>query len=80
MDNQVPVSAFRLGRGGACEATLFAFFGKVPPGAAQPTVRRVAATQLLEAVQYMHQRHHDFQIDRMESLGLIVMLSGSPLD
>jgi hypothetical protein len=80
VDNQLPVSAFRLGRGGACEATLFAFFGHLPPGASQPTVRRVAATQLLEAVQYMHRRHHDFQIDRIESLGLIDMVSGSPLD
>ena len=80
MDNHGPVSSFRLGRGGACEATLFAFFGKVPPGAQEPPVHRVAATQLFEAVTYMHQRYREFRVERVEELGLIEMVSGSPLD
>ena len=80
VDNTGPVPTFRLGRGGACEATLFAFFGKLPANAPEPTVRRVAATQLLEAVTYMHQRHREFRIERVETLGLIEMVSGSPLD
>ena len=80
VDSPGPVSSFRLGRGGACEATLFAFFAKLPPGAPEPSVHRVAATQLLEAVTYMHQRHREFRIDRVENLGLIEIVSGSPLD
>ena len=73
-------SGFRPGARGACEATLFAFFGKRHPDTAEPEVQRIAATALVEAAAYMHERHREFLIDRVESLGLIEMISGSPLD
>ena len=80
MDHNHPPSSFRLGQSGTCEATLFAFFGKCLPGSPEAPVRRVAATELFEAAVYMHKRHRDFRIERVEVLGLIDMVSGSPLD
>ena len=79
MDNNYSYS-FRLGQSGTCGATLFAFFGKCPPDSREAPVRRIAATELFEAAVYMHKRHRDFRIERVEVLGLIDMVSGSPLD
>ena len=80
MDNHLPNSSFRLGQSGTCEATLFAFFGKSLPGSPETPVRRIAATELFEAAVYLHKRHREFRVERVEVLGLIEMVSGSPLD
>ena len=72
-------TGFRPGRSGACEARLYQFTG-VAIGEGQPPVKRVAATDLHEAIAYMRKWHSDLDIQRVELVALIEMLSGSPLN
>ena len=63
----------------ACEARLYQFTG-VANGEGQPPVKRVAASDLHEAITYMRKWHSDLDILRVELVALIEMVSGSPLN
>jgi hypothetical protein len=73
---------FRPGTSGECEAQLWAFAGR--PGILQddhvPEVHWVAAESLDAALLYLRKRHDDFTITEARFLGMIPLLSGSPLD
>ena len=73
---------FRPGRTGVCEAQLWHFMG--PPGTVEedhtPQVHWVAAESLDAALLYLRRRHDDFLIVEVRFLGMIPLLSGSPLD
>ena len=73
---------FRPGTTGACEAQLWTFAG--PPEILKddhaPDVHWVAAESLDAALLYLRRRHDDFPITEVRFLGMIPLLSGSPLD
>jgi len=73
---------FRPGTTGACEAQLWNF--TCPPGFLAddnaPEVHWVAAESLDAALRYMRLRHDDSKITEARFLGMIPVLSGSPLD
>jgi hypothetical protein len=73
---------FRPGTTGACEAQLWTFVG--PTGILNddhaPEVQWVAAESLDAALLYLRRRHDDFTIAEPHFLGMIPVLSGSPLD
>ena len=73
---------FRPGTTGACEAQLWVFTGS--PGIlnddSAPQVHWVAAESLDKALRYMRLRHGDSMITEARFLGMIPLLSGSPLD
>jgi hypothetical protein len=75
-------SRFRPGNTGACEAQLWCFAS--PQGILSedntPEVHWVAAESLEAALRYMRQRNDDFTITEARCLGVIPVLSGSPLD
>ena len=74
---------FRPGTTGACEASCgpsqvrseFSVTTTLPVG-----VHWVAAESLDAALRYMRQRNNDFTITEARFLGVIPLLSGSPLD
>src|SRR5450755_4602784 len=73
---------FRPGKSGVCEAQLWEFTG---PGKFRAEdedipVERVAAASLDRALGFMRRRYPDFTISKAEAMGMIAMLSGSPLD
>ena len=72
-------TGFRPGHSGACEARLYQFTG-VAIGEGQPPVERVAASDLHEAITYMLKWHSDLEIQRVELVAVIEMVSGSPLN
>ena len=73
---------FRPGTRGECEAQLWNFTG--PPGILHDDkdsqVHWVAAESLDAALLYLRKRHDDFMITEARFLGMIPLLSGSPLD
>ena len=73
---------FHPGRSGACEAQLWQFTG--PPHILDddnaPQLNWIAAESLDAALRYMRQRHGDFTVIEARFLGMIPLLSGSPLD
>ena len=73
---------FRPGAAGECEAQLWKFTG--PPGILNddqvPEIHWVAAESLDAALLYLRKRHDDFMITEARFLGMIPLLSGSPLD
>ena len=73
---------FRPGACGECEAQLWHFTG--PPGNLQdddvPEIQWVAAESLDAALLYLRKRHDDFMIIEARYVGMIPLLSGSPLD
>jgi hypothetical protein len=73
---------FRIGMKAVCEAQLWKFTGpkSVVDPDEKPTVERVAATSLDQALKYMAQRHDDFIITKARCVCIIPMLAGSPLD
>jgi hypothetical protein len=72
-------AGFRPGRSGACEARLYLFTG-VANGDGVPLIKRVAACGLHEAIAYLRKWHPDLDIQRVELVAMIEMLSGSPLN
>jgi hypothetical protein len=76
------VTRFQPGSTGVCEAQLWKF--SEPQDRynreKEPDRVLVAAGSLDQALQYMRRRHGDFNINKAESLGMIALLSGSPLD
>ena len=73
---------FRPGTTGICEAQLWCFIGppEIHNDDSAPQVHWVAAESIEAAVCYMRQRHDDFIITEARFLGMIPLLSGSPLD
>jgi len=73
---------FRPGTSGACEAQLWTFVGpsRILNNNNAPDVHWVAAESLDAALRYMRQRNDDFMITEARFLGMIPLLSGSPLD
>ena len=73
---------FRPGSTGACEAQLWNFTNSpgILSGDHAPQAYWVAAESLDAALHYMRQRHDDFTITEARFLGMIPLLSGSPLD
>jgi hypothetical protein len=73
---------FRPGRTGACEAQLWRFTSS--PGILKENhaseIHWVAAESLDAALLYLRRRHDDFLITEARFLGMIPLLSGSPLD
>jgi hypothetical protein len=73
---------FRPGATGACEAQLWRFTS--PSGIlnddSAPEIHWVAAESLEAALRYMRRRYDDFNIAEARFLGMIPLLSGSPLD
>jgi hypothetical protein len=74
-----PMTGFRPGRSGACAARLFQFTVQAS-SEAEPLVKRVAACDLHEALAYMQIWHSDLDIQRVELVAMIEMVSGSPLN
>jgi hypothetical protein len=77
-----PKSVFRPGSRGVCEAQLWKFtepHDQFNPEK-EPETELIAALTLDQALKYMRQRHSDFNINKTESLGMIALLAGSPLD
>ncbi len=72
-----PPNKFEIGSHGGCEASLFEFSEKPSP---EPHVVRIAALKLDEALDYLRWHEPDFEIDSAHNLGIILMVSGSPVD
>ena len=71
---------FERGRAG-CETLLWKFKGRKPLMAEEDEeapVRLVAANTLDEALAHMRRWEDGFEIQSVKSLGIIVLLSGSP--
>ena len=75
-------TAFRPGTSGECEAQLWKFTGprEILKDDHVPEMHWVAAESLDAALVYMRKRHGDFMIAKSRFLGMIPLLSGSPLD
>lgn len=75
-------AGFRRGSTGVCEAQLWEFTGpsRSPAENEKIPIERVAATSVDQALKYMRRRHCDFIICKAEAIGMVAMLSGSPLD
>jgi hypothetical protein len=82
---------FRLGKLGGCEALLYEFrerfsltsTGSDPENSScppEPHSLRIAATTFDEALLYLRKLDPDFAIDSAVCLGLITLVSGSPVD
>jgi hypothetical protein len=86
---QVP-SRFEIGNHGGCEALLFEFRDNLvrflddepdeTTDLPEPHIVQIAARTFDEAFAYLRWHEPDFVIDRVENLGLILMVSGSPVD
>jgi len=74
--------SFRPGSRGVCEAQLWRFSGPRNPldRDEEPESHMVAAESIHEALKYICWREREFRIHKAECVGLIAMLSGSPLD
>ena len=70
---------FRLGRRG-CEATLYEFTVSPAGSAASTQTHRVAAVSLEEAVRHVSKANPASQIKQILMIGLVELVSGSPLD
>ena len=70
-------SQFSGGRFGGCEAELFEFRDD---DKAEPNSLRIAATSFDEAVAYLRLHEPQFRVRWAQSLGVILMASGSPVD
>lgn len=81
---------FRLGNHGGCEALLWEFkerprldetehtFGDKP--IESPRVVLIGAEKLEEALEYLRFHSPEFEIHTVDCLGLLIMVSGSPID
>lgn len=75
-------TGFRPGTSGVCEAQLWSFTGtpEVIKDDPVPEIHWVAAESLDTALLYLRKRHDDFTIAEARFVGMIPLLSGSPLD
>jgi hypothetical protein len=70
---------FEMGHRGACEAILFEFHDDRPTEAGESSIR-IAARTFDEAFDCLRSHEPKFNINRVQSLGVIVIASGSPVD
>jgi hypothetical protein len=75
-------TGFQLGSEGVCEAQLWKFSAPQNPynPEEEPESHMVAAQSIYEALKYIRRTERDFRISKAECIGMIAMLSGSPLD
>ena len=74
-------ATFRQGRFGACEAHLYEFRGRdYPCDSDEERVERLAAESIYEGLVYLQRREPDFEVTSVQRVGLITLLSGTPLD
>ena len=84
-------SRFEVGSHGGCEASLFEFSEGVPHQKAEAAVReslqllekntvRIAAATFDEALTYLRWSEPRFKIESVQNLGVIILVSGSPVD
>ncbi len=81
-------SKFRMGSRGGCEARLYEFRErpiseeeqKLLSSPLAPRVELIAAVTLDEAVAYLRIDSPDFDVHTVTCLGLVIMVSGSPLN
>ena len=79
MKSRTKTPAFRPGRGGACEATMFRFIA-ASHGQSEPAPKSIGAITIDEAFRYMRRRYPEFRIAEIQTGELIEMVSGSPVD
>jgi hypothetical protein len=75
-----PKRGFRLGTKGACEATLYEFTLRKEGATKETVLRRVAATTFREAVQHVTAALNDAEVVAVQVVGIVEMVSGSPLN
>jgi hypothetical protein len=81
MSGKKKSAAFRQGRFGACEAHLYEFRGRYyPRESEEERVERLAAASIYEGLLYLSRREPDFEVISVQCVGLVTLLSGSPLD
>ncbi len=81
MSNKKRPVAFRQGRFGACEAHLYEFRGRdYPSSSDEERVERLAVDSIYQGLVYLKRREPDFEITSVQLIGLVTLLSGSPLD
>ena len=68
---------FGVGTHGGCETRLFEFREQHLP---EPHIVRVAAVSLDEALAGLRWYEPEFDIESVQNLGIILMVSGSPVD
>lgn len=81
---------FDVGSHGGCEALLFEFRDNLTrfmkesdndsADVPEPHIVRIAALTFDGALEYLRFHEPDFAIDSVQNLGLILMVSGSPVD
>lgn len=81
MSNKKKPVAFRQGRFGACEARLYEFRGRCYPSISEEEkIERFATNSVYEGLVYLKRREPDFDVMSVQYIGMITLLSGSPLD
>jgi len=81
MSDKKRPTAFRQGRFGACEAHLYEFRGlDCPSSSEEERVERLAADSIFQGFVYLKRREPDFEVTSVQLIGLVTLLSGSPLD
>ena len=81
MSDKKKWASFRQGRFGACEAHLYEFRGRdYPCESEEERVERLAAGSIYEWLLYLRRREPDFEVTSVQRVGLITLLSGTPLD
>lgn len=68
---------FATGKDGGCEGYLFEFHEQGTP---ESRTLKIAAAKLDEALSYLRGYEPDFQVKSVHNLGLIIMVSGTPVD
>lgn len=85
------LSRIQIGKHGGCEALLYEFRERLPPRSAKlasqepadlldPHITRIAATTFEEAAAYLRWDNPGFVVEGASCLGLITLVSGSPVD
>jgi hypothetical protein len=81
MSNEWKPAPFRQGRFGACEAHLYEFRGRdCASSSDEDRVERLAADSIYQGLVYLKRRKPDFEVTSIQFIGLVTLLSGSPLD
>jgi len=81
MNNKKRPAPFRQGRFGACEAHLYEFRGRdYASSSDDDRVERLAADSIFQGLVYLRRREPDFEVTSVQFVGLVTLLSSSPLD
>jgi hypothetical protein len=74
-------TAFRPGTSKGCEALLYEFTGPSGSGTTEEsTIERIATASIEAGLVYLRRWRPDFEVTSVQSLGLVTLLSESPLD